>query len=256
MYTFTVKSPNVYPPSSSSEVDKEIEIIFDFYKTSGYINGEGFVRIVEDLIRLKNHNVVTKDKLNSSSIAKSLWSQIGRRINLKAFILAVKNDKPFDYITEEISMPLHETFLTFLADPNKILLDEIYPFVPSWEWKRIFPWQTIRRGCTIKMDFNGKFNSAQICNPLSLELFMTNAIHEDGKEIAAIRILLDRHDTVSVLLEKIRGNWPGLQNRAFKCPDIARLSFSKDGVPLQINSPTEKLNLFNKSAEFRVVVDQ
>jgi hypothetical protein len=241
--------------SSSSADNETSKRIFQLYNNSGFINIPEFQRLIKDLIILRSKNVVAVNEAYLSSITALLWFQIGdgQRITLSKFIEAVQTKRPFDYISGKMSELLQDTFLTFFAASNKLLLDEIHPFVPSWETKPIHYWQSIPRGCTSILNLNGE-KSAHICDPLHLELFMTNARHTDGFPITSIRIQLGRHDNVSVLLEKIRGNWPGIRNRSFVCPSISQLSFSRNGVKVPESLTTEKLKLFYISAEYRVVV--
>jgi hypothetical protein len=242
--------------TSSSSVDNETsKRIFQLYNNSGYINIPEFQKLIKDLITLKSKKIVAVNEGYLNSITGLLWFQIGggQRIMLSKFVESVQTKRPFDYISEKISELLQDTLLTYFAVSNKLLLDTIQPFIPSWETKAIHYWQSIPRGCTSILNLNGE-KSAHICDPLHLELFMTNARHTDGFPITSIRIQLGRYDNVSVLLEKIRGNWPGLRNRSFVCPSISQLSFRRNGVTVPESLTTEKLKLFYISAEYRVVV--
>jgi hypothetical protein len=266
-YSQSSSRHNTNPTSSRGEDNKQISTssssadietskrIFQLYSNSGYINIPEFQRLIKDLITLKSKKVVAVNEGYSNRITDLLWLQIGngQRIMLSKFVESVHTKRPFDYVSEKISELLQDTFLTFFAVSNKSLLDAILPFVPSWETKALHYWQSVPRGCTSILNLNGE-KSAHICDPLHLELFMTNAKHTDGFAITSIRIQLGRHDNVSVLLEKIRGNWPGLRNRSFVCPSISQLSFRRNGVIVPVSLTTEKLKLFYISAEYRVVV--
>lgn len=246
------RQTSVSPSSADNETSKRI---FQLYNNSGFINIPEFQRLVKDLIILRSKNFVVVSEAYLSSITALLWFQIGdgQRITLSKFTEAAQYKRPFDYISGKMAELLQDNFLTFFAASNKLLLDIIHPFVPSWETKPIHYWQSIPRGCTSILNLNGE-KSAHICDPLPLELFMTNARHTDGFPITSIRIQLSRQDNVSVLLEKIRGNWPGIRNRSFVCPNISELSFSRNGVRVPESLTTEKLKLFYISAEYRVVV--
>jgi hypothetical protein len=192
-------------------------------------------------------------------VTSKLWKKLGvERMSLDEFT-TVQNQRPFDYIytftlgegSHDTTLYLQNTFLTFFAK-DKLRLDSIHPFIPSWDLKQVKDWQTVPRGCLTKANFNGE-KSACISNPLQINMFMTNAIHTDGQAINSIFVKLGRHDNVTSLLEQIILNWPGLQGRNFVGPEISQLELSRDGMRVSEKSTTETMSLFDKSAEYRVV---
>ena len=196
-------------------------------------------------------------------IASMIRSVTGTTIDLNEFSEAsLANPSPFNCYSNSISDGgLQDTLLNYFCIENESILEQLHPFIPKWELSPLEWWQgTVPKGCITVFDQRTNTKKAGISDPLQVELRIMekNDIKTyEGNSIYSVRVSCCRLDSIAIILEKVRDNWPGVRGRNFVCPNLNQMQITRDGVVYSQNDSrytTETLDFFNSHREYRISI--
>ena len=236
---------SVYEEVSRKNTLSKIFMLFDPNR-SGFVDVASIEKLVNCLMVLQS-GVLEQDKRevheNTREIASRVVARACDRIELVEFLnAALAVPCPFDFVLH--GPGLTHTLLHFFDVANYALLDELFPFTPTYEYQVIEVFQSIPRNCESILSVCNSNRMAKISDPLQADLTISNGHH--------VRVWLSRYDTPDVICRKIVENWPGVRGRNFHPPAAANLELLKDGSRVPIRETVESLGMFQDTSAFLV----
>lgn len=215
---------------------------------SGHVTVIGFEDLVRCLMVLKSRCLEQTNEYvheNTREIASQVVAEFPDRIQLSEFLEAAMGDPtPFEYTRH--GPGLSDTLLNFFDVNNYEILDELFPFKPTYEYQNIDVFQTIPRNCESIMSVCNSTRMAKISDPMQANIKIS-----DGSNV---RVWLGRHDTSIEICDKVVENWPGLRGRNFHPPQPSELMLLNKNKPVGPHETVESMGMFHNVPHFTIQV--